>query len=59
VRVAECDNIRRWRRDMRSLPGVRDTFDLDNAAKGYHTQLFPLNPSGITPILPRWQLEET
>jgi glutathionyl-hydroquinone reductase len=42
---------------MRRLPGVRDTFDLADAVQGYYTQLFPLNPSGITPVLPQWQLD--
>merc|ERR1712107_716504 len=33
--------------DMHRVPGVRKTFDLDDARRSYFQQLFPLNPSRI------------
>jgi len=58
VTVAECPNIRRWHKDMRNLPGVSNTFDLQDATRSYYQQMFPLNPSGIIPTLPGWQVQQ-
>ena len=40
-------NIKRWMEDMHVIPGIRKCFDLNDAKRSYHKQLFPLNPSGI------------
>lgn len=45
-------NLARWRADLRKLPGVASTFDLQEAQRSYFTNLFPLNPGGIVPSLP-------
>lgn len=44
-------HIAAWKRRMRALPGVADTVDVAAAARSYYTSLFPLNPSGIVPVL--------
>jgi len=49
---ASYPNIMRWMKDMVRIPGVRATFDLDDAKRSYYDQLFPLNPSGIVPATP-------
>ncbi|KAJ1457797.1 glutathione S-transferase [Pelagophyceae sp. CCMP2097] len=45
-------NLQRWRTEMRSLAGVKETIDVDAATKSYFTSLFPLNPSGLVPVPP-------
>ena len=40
-------NIQRWMEDMHRIPRIRKCFDLIDAKRSYHKQLFPLNPSGI------------
>mgnify|MGYP006079640857 CR=1 FL=1 len=49
---ASYKNIARWMADMHRVPGVRQTFDLDDAKRSYYDQLFPLNPSGIIAATP-------
>ena len=51
LRVADYENTQRWVRDMYLLPGVADTFDLNDAARSYYQQMFPLNPSRIVPLV--------
>ncbi|KAJ1415654.1 glutathione S-transferase, partial [Ochromonadaceae sp. CCMP2298] len=58
VGIAELPHIRRWRGDMRGLPGVAGTFDLGDAVRSYYQQMFPLNPSGVIPLMPAWQEED-
>lgn len=41
---------------MYQLPGVSATCDLLATQQNYYTSLFPLNPSGITPITPSLDL---
>ena len=45
----DCSNIQRWLCDMYAIPGVQDTFDLNDAVRSYYVQMFPLNPSRIIP----------
>eukprot|EP00929_Paragymnodinium_shiwhaense_P075224 TRINITY_DN38453_c0_g2_i1.p1 TRINITY_DN38453_c0_g2~~TRINITY_DN38453_c0_g2_i1.p1 ORF type:complete len:472 (-),score=72.87 TRINITY_DN38453_c0_g2_i1:8-1423(-) len=42
--------LKRWLQDCWSLPGVRDTIDIEACRESYYRTLFPLNPSRITPI---------
>lgn len=50
-RISDFKHIQRWVKDMYLLPGVRDTFDLKDAARSYYQQMFPLNPSRIVPLI--------
>lgn len=50
-RIGDYKHIQRWVRDMYSIPGVPQTFDLQDAARSYYKQMFPLNPSRIVPLI--------
>jgi glutathionyl-hydroquinone reductase len=50
-RIGDFKHIQRWVRDMYSIPGVPGTFDLQDAARSYYRQMFPLNPSRIVPLI--------
>ena len=50
-RIGDYEHIQRWVRDMYSIPGVPGTFDLQDAARSYYKQMFPLNPSRIVPLI--------
>lgn len=50
-RIGDYKHIQRWVRDMYSIPGVPGTFDLQDAARSYYQQMFPLNPSRIVPLI--------
>ena len=48
---ANYPNLERWCNDMLTLTGA-GLFDLNDARKGYYSDLFPLNPGGIVPAGP-------
>ena len=48
---ANYPNVERWTKEMLTLTGP-DLFDLQDARKGYYSDLFPLNPGGIVPAGP-------
>lgn len=50
-RISDFKHIQRWVKDMYLFPGVRETFDLKDAARSYYQQMFPLNPSRIIPLI--------
>ena len=50
-RISDYESIQRWVRQMHSIPGVYDTFDLKDAVRSYYSQMFPLNPSRIVPFI--------
>ena len=49
-RISDYEHIQRWVRQMHSMPGVFDTYDLKDAVRSYYSQMFPLNPSRIVPL---------
>lgn len=51
-RIVDYSNIQRWFEEMRTLPGVAESLDVEKAKESYFTSLFPLNPSGIVPRTP-------
>ncbi|CAM9465537.1 unnamed protein product [Discosporangium mesarthrocarpum] len=51
-RLRDFPSLHGWLRDVYQLPGVAETFDLDDARRSYFSQLFPLNPGGIVPCGP-------
>lgn len=57
-RVRDFPCLLEWLNKMFSLPGARESFDLDGAVRSYHASLFPLNPSGRVPGGGAWSLEE-
>lgn len=42
--------LRRWLAELWSLPGVRETVDVQACQESYYSTLFPLNPSQIVPV---------
>eukprot|EP00746_Dinoflagellata_sp_MGD_P091418 gnl/MRDRNA2_/MRDRNA2_36233_c0_seq1.p1 gnl/MRDRNA2_/MRDRNA2_36233_c0~~gnl/MRDRNA2_/MRDRNA2_36233_c0_seq1.p1 ORF type:complete len:467 (-),score=55.35 gnl/MRDRNA2_/MRDRNA2_36233_c0_seq1:24-1424(-) len=46
-KICEYPAIFRWLEDMQRIPGVRKSFDLEDAKRSYFQELFPLNPSRI------------
>lgn len=52
-KLAEYPNLQGFMRDVYQIPGVASTCDLDAIMYGYYKVLFPLNPGGIRPAMPR------
>ena len=52
-RVTDYPQLTSWMQRMFELEGSHETFDLEAAKQSYYKQLFPLNPSGIVPTVPR------
>lgn len=52
-KLAEYANLNEYMRDVYQIPGVASTCDLDAIMHGYYKVLFPLNPGGISPAVPR------
>ena len=48
---SDYPRLQRWCGEMLRLTGP-GLFDLDDARRGYYTDLFPLNPGGIVPAGP-------
>ena len=49
-RIADLPNLNRYTRDIRSLPGVAETCDLDHIKQHYYRSHTSINPSGIVPL---------
>lgn len=49
---ADYPAIAGWMRDIYNMPGVADTCNLKATRENYFQNLFPLNPSAITPVTP-------
>lgn len=52
-KIAEYAHLGEYMRDVYQIPGVASTCDLDAIMFGYYKVLFPLNPGGISPAVPR------
>jgi putative glutathione S-transferase len=52
-KLAEFPNLHDYMRDVYQIPGVASTCDLEAIMHGYYKVLFPLNPGGISPAMPR------
>lgn len=52
-KIAEYEHLAEYMRDVYQIPGVAETCDLDAIMHGYYKVLFPLNPGGISPAVPR------
>ncbi|KAG0591529.1 hypothetical protein M758_1G178500 [Ceratodon purpureus] len=52
-KLAEYENLQGYMRDVYQIPGVAETCDMDAIMYGYYKVLFPLNPGGISPAMPR------
>jgi len=48
--IESYPNLSRYVKDIDSLSGVKETYDLKVIQKDYFGNLFPLNPSGIIPL---------
>lgn len=51
-KIFEYPNLYGYLQDMYQIPGVAATCDLPTIIDGYYKVLFPLNPGGISPIVP-------
>ncbi|KAH8952369.1 hypothetical protein BDL97_09G081400 [Sphagnum fallax] len=52
-KLAEYHSLDGYMRDIYQVPGVASTCDLPAIMDGYYKVLFPLNPGGICPTVPR------
>eukprot|EP00271_Cylindrocystis_brebissonii_P010411 TRINITY_DN265_c0_g3_i1.p1 TRINITY_DN265_c0_g3~~TRINITY_DN265_c0_g3_i1.p1 ORF type:complete len:503 (+),score=77.75 TRINITY_DN265_c0_g3_i1:264-1772(+) len=52
-KIAEYEHLGGYLRDVYQLPGVSSTCDMNAILDSYFGSLFPLNPGGIVPPLPR------
>ncbi|GAQ78372.1 hypothetical protein KFL_000120200 [Klebsormidium nitens] len=52
-RISEYKYLYPYLRDMYQHPGVAATCDLDSICRQYYYSLFPLNPGGLVPVVPR------
>lgn len=52
-KLAEYRHLEGYLRDVYQIPGVAATCDMDAIMYGYYKVLFPLNPGGISPAVPR------
>lgn len=52
-KLSEYAHLQEYMRDIYQIPGVASTCDMDAIMHGYYKVLFPLNPGGISPALPR------
>lgn len=52
-KLAEYAHLHEYMRDVYQIPGVAATCDMDAIMHGYYKVLFPLNPGGISPAVPR------
>ncbi|XP_024386352.1 uncharacterized protein [Physcomitrium patens] len=52
-KLKEYPNLEGYMRDIYQIPGVASTCDMDAIMHGYYKVLFPLNPGGISPAMPR------
>eukprot|EP00252_Welwitschia_mirabilis_P020905 TRINITY_DN5227_c0_g1_i1.p1 TRINITY_DN5227_c0_g1~~TRINITY_DN5227_c0_g1_i1.p1 ORF type:complete len:414 (+),score=33.62 TRINITY_DN5227_c0_g1_i1:117-1358(+) len=50
--LSEYPNIYGYVRDIYQIPGVASTCNIQAIMDGYYRVLFPLNPSGIKPMIP-------
>lgn len=55
-RISDYKNLAPYFRNLYRLPGVADTCNLEQVKKDYYGNLFPLNPGGIIPVGPDYEL---
>ncbi|GBG67359.1 hypothetical protein CBR_g495 [Chara braunii] len=52
-RITDYENLSEYVRDIYQIPGVASTCNVPLVQLEYFSQLFPLNPGGIVPVMPR------
>ncbi|MGB7251226.1 MAG: glutathione S-transferase family protein [Phormidesmis sp.] len=55
-RIVDYPYLSAYLRDLYQQPGIANTCDIDAVKRDYYGNLFPLNPGGIVPVGPGWEI---
>jgi glutathionyl-hydroquinone reductase len=51
-RIEDYPNLRRYRDELRNLPGIEETIDISHIKRHYYQSLRSVNPNGVVPAGP-------